>query len=109
MNAMNMKRIKEVVETKIVANPLASVGVAFAVGVLAGLRGGRAKETAGQRIFGAAVAGLAGLAVRAAKDYALREAADAAWKWWGRHRAGMTSTSEVRTSKEPSVETFLEH
>src|SRR5690242_13987794 len=106
---MNTKRIKEAVESRIVANPLASVGVAFAVGVLAGLRGGRTKETAGQRIFGAAIAGLAGLAVRAAKDYALREAADAAWKWWARKRTGATSTSEVRTSKDPSVETFLEH
>lgn len=106
---MNTNRIKEVAEARITANPFAAVGVAFAAGALIGLVSGRGEKTVSQRIFGAAVAGLVSLGVRAAKDYALREAADAAWKWWGRRRAGTTSTSEPRTSKDPNVETFLEH
>lgn len=90
---------------QIAAHPLASVGAAFAVGALLGLRRGgkRAAEEGGiGRAVGAA---LVALGVRLAKELALRGATEAARGWWEGHAA----TSEVRTSYERGVEPFLEH
>jgi len=98
---------------QISAHPLASVGAAFALGALLGARGGggrrrEAGEGGGSRLGRAVVAALGALAVRLAKELAMRGAAEAARGWWERHQHG-TSESEFRTSYDAGIEPFLEH
>ena len=88
------RRVSEARETvdvpaKIKANPRIAVGIALGAGALIGLIGrsrraaspvvdGDAKRSTG----GAIIAALGALAFQALKDYALREGADMAQKWW---------------------------
>jgi hypothetical protein len=91
---------------KIAAHPLPSVGVAFALGALLGMRGGGKRGEADQPGFGRlALAALGALGVRLAKELAMRRAADAARGWWERRQ--QAASSEFRTSYEPGVEPFL--
>lgn len=89
----------------IAANPLATVGVAFALGALLGLRGGgrRPRDARGELRRGARV-GLAAVAMRVAKELALIGATSATRRWWEQRQA----STEVRASYEPGVEPFLE-
>jgi len=82
---------------KIAAHPLASVGAAFALGALLGLRGGGGRRGGpGEHRFARlAFAALGALAVRVGKELALRGAAEAAHAWWERRQG---SSSEIRTS-----------
>ncbi|HSK00325.1 MAG TPA: hypothetical protein VK932_03750 [Kofleriaceae bacterium] len=90
---------------KIAAHPLPSVAVAFAVGALLGMRGGRRRESGEAGLGHAVAAALGALGVRLAKELATRRAADAARAWWERRQQAMSS--EFRTSYEPGVEPFL--
>ncbi|HWU89482.1 MAG TPA: hypothetical protein VN253_19610 [Kofleriaceae bacterium] len=99
---MDMKRIIEDVEARIIAHPLAAVGAAFALGLLAGLRGGRIRAAESPRPFRSALTGVTGLAMNVARDYVLREAADAARRWWERRNGGVPGD-------DPNLEAFLEH
>jgi hypothetical protein len=89
---------------KIASHPLASIGAAFALGALLGMRGGRRHEDGEPRLGRAAFAALAAVAGRLAKELAARGAAEAARGWWERRQ----QSSEIRTSYEPEVERFLE-
>jgi hypothetical protein len=89
----------------IAAHPLPSVGVAFAVGALLGMRGGRRREPGESGLGRIMLGALGALGVRLAKELAMRRAADAARDWWERRQQAMSS--EYRTSYQPDVEPFL--
>jgi hypothetical protein len=100
---------------KIAAHPLASVGAAFALGALLGMRGGgrrrvgrvgEAGEAGEHRVARLVFATLGALAVRLGKELALREATEAAHGWWERRQA---ASSEDRTSHERGGESLLRH
>ncbi len=55
----------------------------------------------------AALAGLAALAARVAKEVALRGASELGRRWWEQRQR--VPVSEVRTSYHRGVEPFLEH
>lgn len=109
---MKADRYLERVRARVAAHPLASVGAAFAIGMLVGgLRSRRASTAdaaASPRVGSAALAGIAAFAMHAAKDFAFREATEAAWRWWDRRRHE-ASSSETRTSPTPGSESFVEH
>jgi hypothetical protein len=95
---------------QIAARPLVTVGAAFAVGALLGLRAAARRHRAEPREGGlgrAVLAGLGALTLRVAKELALRSAAQAARGWWEQHQ--QASMSEVRTSYDPHMEPFLRH
>lgn len=99
------------IPAQIAARPLATVGAAFAVGALLGLRasGQRRREPREGGLGRAVLAGLAALAVRAGKELAMRGAAQAARNWWEQHQQQQAPMSEVRTSYDPRMEPFLRH
>ena len=91
------------------AHPLIAAGAAFALGAMVGIpRGSRpAPEMDGQvqRSVGAVItAAIAGIAIRVAKDFAVRQLAGVAKNWWDNQ-----GESEVTASRDPSVEAFLRH
>jgi hypothetical protein len=88
--------------------PIPAVGAAFALGVIAGLgRGRRALPgEARSSLTGAAVTGLAALALRVVREAALTQLAHAAQNWWAAQNG---QSAEVRGSQGPGVEPFLEH
>jgi hypothetical protein len=98
------------VKAHISAHPLIAVGAAFALGALIGIPGGSrrsapATEDQVQRGVGALItAGIAGIAIRVAKDFAVRQLAGVAKNWWDKQ-----GESEVVASRDPSVEAFLRH
>lgn len=109
------RRIKDArdkfdIKAHIAAHPLIAVGAAFALGALVGIPGGSRRSSAGpddqvRRSVGAVVAtGIAGIAIRIAKDFAVRQLAGVAKNWWENQ-----GTSEVTASRDPSVEAFLRH
>jgi hypothetical protein len=91
---------------QLAAHPLASVGAAFALGALLGMRGRPRREGGGGGLGRAVAAALGALAVRLAKELAVRGATEVARGWWEDHQPA--SRSEVRTSYDPSIEPFLE-
>lgn len=96
----------------IAAHPLPAVGIAFALGALLAMRGGgkRDHDDTGRGLGRAALAGLVAIAVRAAKDLAMRRFADVAQDWWSqRQQASQVSSSEYRTSYNRGVEPFFDH
>ncbi|CAN5811462.1 hypothetical protein BH11MYX3_BH11MYX3_11480 [soil metagenome] len=95
------------IEAQIAQHPWPAVGVALALGALAGLAGGHgSKEPALDRSFGGALlAGVGAVALRVLKSYAFSKFADAA-KGWVDERAG---TTEKVASRDPSVEAFFRH
>ena len=111
------RRIKDArekfdIKAHIAAHPLIAVGAAFALGALVGIPGGSRRSSSGsgtdehvKRSVGAVIAtGIAGIAMRIAKDYAARHLAGVAKNWWDNQ-----GTSEVTASRDPSVEAFLRH
>ncbi|HEY4058548.1 MAG TPA: hypothetical protein VGM39_18170 [Kofleriaceae bacterium] len=86
------RRVEEAKETldvpaKISANPRLAVGIAAGAGALLGLLGRSHRSSTpgveGERsIGGAIIAALGALAFQAIKEYALREGAEVAQKWW---------------------------
>lgn len=101
------------VPSHIASHPLAAVGAALALGALLGTRGGRrgsagAGDAAGSGLGKAALAGLAALGVRVAKELALRGASELGRRWWEQQRQRVPA-SETRASYHRGVEPFLEH
>ncbi len=95
------------IEAQIAQRPWPAVGIAIALGALAGMAAGRSKsEPAPDRSMGGAVAaGVGALALRLLKSYAFSKFADVA-KGWVDERAG---TTEQVASRDPSVDAFLKH
>ena len=95
----------------IAAHPRLAVGIAFAVGALLGLPGGRSKSSvpagkgqAKSGLMGAAVATLGSLAFSLAKSVAFHQLSGQAKNWWDKNYGLETETSRTR-----DVESFLEH
>jgi hypothetical protein len=101
------------VRAQIAKHPLPAVGIAFALGVLAGLPGSRTpspESTAGRSLTGAAVAGLAAVGLRLLREVALSQLGSVAKQWWIEHTGGSPgSPYEARASHQRDVEPFLEH
>jgi len=98
---------------KIAAHPLASVGAAFALGALLGLRSGarrRERHPGERRIARLVVTALGALAVRIGKELALRGVAEAAHAWWEHRHAeeAEASMSGSRTAYPPGDEPYPE-
>lgn len=112
---LKVARARLDVPAQIAAHPLAAVGVALAAGALLGLSGGRRRARAtepgeareGGGLGRAALAGLGAIALRVAKELALRGAAKAARSWWEQQE--QAHASEARTSYDPHMEPFLRH
>ena len=88
--------------------PLPAVGAAFALGVIAGLTRSR-RSLSGEShssLTGAAVTGLAALALRVVREAALTQLAHAAHSWWAAQNGEPT---EVHGSRMPDVEPGFEH
>jgi len=99
-------------ESRIAARPLTAVGIAFALGAVLALGGRRraAPEEQVQRgLGGAVIAGITAIAMRVAKDAAIRQLADAARRWLHEQYGTNVPDSEREASRDPSVEPFLEH
>lgn len=103
------------VPAHIAAHPLAATGIAFALGLLIGGRGrarrARTEEDAEivkRSLSGALFTALGAVAIRLAKDIALRQFADSAMQWWDQ-RSSQVSEREARASEDASVEAFVEH
>lgn len=90
-------------------HPLPAVGIAFAIGVLAGLRrtSASATGTTAHPLASAAVAGLAALGLRLVRELALGQLTNIARHWWN-EREGI-SPHEAGASRMADVEPFLEH
>ncbi len=92
------------VEAQIVEHPWPAVGVALALGALAGMAGSGQNTPAPERSLGGAViAGVGAVALRLLKSYAFSKLADAA-KGWADERG---DTSQKIASRDPSVEAFF--
>lgn len=96
-------------EGRIIAHPLAAVGIAFALGAgLGAIRRRRSQpEIEKPGLSHAIAAGAGALAMRLGKEYALRRLAHAAKDYMERH--GAVSRRERTASRDRSVEPFLEH
>jgi hypothetical protein len=98
------------IKAHIAAHPRVAVGIAFAVGALLALpkKGGKPKEANKAEVRG----GLAGAIVAAAgtlaftllKNVAMHQLSGMASDWWDRQRE-----MERGVSREPDIESFLEH
>jgi hypothetical protein len=98
------------VEGVITAHPLPVVGAAFALGaIVAFATGGSRKDE--RSVGGMIVAGVAAVALRLAKGYALSRLGDAAKSWLMDERgdAASPSRTERAASNEPATESFLRH
>jgi hypothetical protein len=94
------------VEAQIAAHPLPAIGIAFAIGAVFALAGGRKHTPDAHRgIGGAMMAGLGALAMRMLKDVALGQLSGAARAWM----EGNATDGERTASRDRSVESFLEH
>ena len=97
----------------IVKHPLPAVGIAFALGVVAGLRRVRPVQTVRsedvtERSFrGMVLAGLATVSLRVVRELAMAQLGQIARQWWTNREHG--SSGEAGGSRLPDVEPFLEH
>lgn len=109
------RRFKDVKETvdvpsKIADHPWPSVGIAFAVGALFAFVGSSRRDRPSDDKGGIGrtlVAALGALAFRAVKDMAFSQLADLAKSYFADPDA--PTQAEVKGSRDPSVEAFLEH
>jgi hypothetical protein len=101
-----MEKQLEDLQAKIAAHPWPIVGAAFALGAIIalGTRKGDERRSIGSMV----AAGLGAVALRLVKSYALGKLGDAAKDWIGDRVNAMGSTEQA-TSRQPAVESFLEH
>jgi hypothetical protein len=98
-------------QEQIARYPIHAVGAAFALGVIAGLarkRPALAGE-AGRSLGGAAVAGLAAVALRVVREAALTQLAHAAQNWWSAQERESAGAPGSRGARASDVEPFLKH
>ena len=95
-------------QEQIAKYPIPAVGVAFALGVIAGLGRSRSATPGDARssLAGAAVAGLATVALRIVREAAMAHLGRAAHEWWSAREGAARGEPGPRTS---DVEPFLEH
>ena len=96
---------------QIAAHPLPAVGIAFALGILAGLQrtptntSVGATVTGGRTLSGTVLAGVAAVGLRLLREVAIGQLGHVARQWWIEHGG----SSEESASHQPDVEPFLEH
>ena len=86
----------------IVAHPLTSAGAALALGALFGVR--RRRDRTG--LIGLAFAGIGGVALRIARDIAMRRLGETALSWWDDHSDREESTAPGESAEPPDVRPF---
>jgi hypothetical protein len=96
-------------QEQIARYPIPAVGAAFALGVIAGLTRRRSSVPTEARssLTGAALAGLAAVALRVVREVAMTQLGHAAHNWWTAHEGA--SSTETGGSRPRDVEPFLEH
>ncbi len=96
---------------RIVRHPLPAIGIAFGLGIAAGLLRTVLEPERGPRLrIGRAILVTAGAAaLRLAREAVLWQVGDSAKSWLERTRGGSVSRSEMRGSRMAEVEPFLEH
>jgi hypothetical protein len=95
--------IKRDLETKITAHPLAAIAIALAAGAVVGLAGGRSKNDAARtkRTIGSViVGGVSAIVMGMIRSIVVEHLSGAAKSWLG---------PENMASRDPSIESFLEH
>ncbi|MEJ7596522.1 MAG: hypothetical protein WKG01_01325 [Kofleriaceae bacterium] len=103
-----MKEAKQKFDIKahISSHPLVAVGAALALGALLGIPGSDGSPSHDSEtkrgLGGAAMAGIAGLLIRIAKDVAVRQLTGVAKDWMGGQEHGADA------SRDPSVEALLQ-
>jgi hypothetical protein len=100
------------VGARIAQHPLPAVGLALALGALAGLGGSRrsASASTGERsLTGAALGALAAVGLRIVRELAMGQLGHLAKEWLVEHGGAAASKAEPRTSRMAEVEPFLEH
>ena len=92
----------------IARHPIPAVGLAFALGVIAGLGRRRAPMPGDTRssLAGAALAGLATVGLRIVREAAMAQLGRAAHDWWSAREAASQAEAGARM---PDAEPFLEH
>src|SRR5262245_54312101 len=95
-------------QEQIARHPIPAVGLAFALGVIAGLGRPRAAGPGEARssLVGAALAGLATVALRIVREAAMAQLGRSAHDWWSAREAAERARSG---SGMPDAEPFLEH
>jgi hypothetical protein len=96
------------VPSQIAEHPLPAIGIAFALGIAAGLgRGGAAAPPSeGRTLRGAAFTALAAFGLRMVREIALAQLGQVARAWWAEH-GGMPA--EHGDGRAADLEPFLEH
>jgi hypothetical protein len=99
-------------QAQIVKHPLPAVGIAFALGVAAGLRGTSSTSAAmphpsSRSLRGAAVSALAAFGLHIVRELALGQLGQVTRRWWA--ETGSGSTAEASGSRADDLEQFLEH
>jgi hypothetical protein len=93
------------VRAHIEQHPLPAVGIALALGALAGMR--RREPAAGEHsLSGAVLAGLAAVSLRIVRELAMGQLGDIAKRWWAEQQG---TPPEAHGSHMSNIEPFLEH
>lgn len=94
---------------QIARHPIPAVGLAFALGVIAGLGRSRSavRGEAKSSLAGAALAGLATVGLRIVREAAMAQLGRAAHDWWSARE--VASRDEAGGARMPDAEPFLEH
>ena len=94
-------------QEQIARHPIPAIGLAFALGVIAGLgRSRRAPDGARSSLAGAAIAGLATVGLKIVREAAMAQLGRAAHDWWSAREAASRTEAGARM---PDAEPFLEH
>jgi hypothetical protein len=93
-------------QAHIAEHPLSAVGIAFALGAIAGLRRRETAPGNGHSLSGALVAGIAAISLRLVRELAMGQLSQIARHWWAEPEGA--SMSEARGSRMSDVEPFLE-
>jgi len=96
---------------RITRHPLPAIGIAFGLGVIAGIVRTVIEPDRGPRLrLGRALFVTAGaVALRLAREAVLWQVGDSARGWLDRARGGNVTRTEQQTSRMSEVEPFLEH
>jgi hypothetical protein len=105
-------RHKVDVQAQVTKHPLPAIGIAFALGVIAGLQHtrptapGKPEEPAGSSLKHAAIAALAAFGLRLVRNVALDQLGQVAKQWWTAREA--KATPAVGDPRVADVEPLLE-
>ncbi len=104
-------------QTQIIKHPLSAVGVAFALGVIAGLRRSPPASPGSTQhsLTGAALSGVAALGLHIVRELAVAQLGRVAKQWWSERDDALPTEAASSPMAEPvggpiaGAEPFLEH